>query len=534
MRIISNQRTENHLSEILKALENAKEIIVCTAFLKMSGLNFLMEKINLKEFKTIFYVGTNFYQTEPAALKRIYSDGHKIYLNINKTITFHPKIFYFRNDKNITAFIGSANLTSGGLLTNIETSIEFIADNDSNIHYDIKSLFKSLHQNTIDIDNIQPILNYEKRFKIYKQKHKVADFEFANEEQLIIENEKKREEERLQNEEEKRLKRENEKKLDNPKQYSTSKNKLVITPQYLETWPSLFEEFKTFKSSNNGSTIIPRTHKLYSWYIKQKGLFRSIDEQGNRTIPPMHLELLNKENFYWGNPNELQWMLKWENHLRLSIIYSNLKKLPYTWVKVDKKNPKFKYKAQAQWCMDQRLRLKGEWKKRTITEYEINRLKEAKFLQASDSINQNDDELINNLILITELKKVRLSQGIRRWLPSQTDKNTEIARLGNWLNDRIEVIKKEKKKDSQRTVITDTEKELIEIGIDIEFGFNKTYFEDNVKEYLKMKKLYPVDNPMGEERKKYSYILQWLANNKTKFETYPTWRKERLKELRIV
>ncbi|WP_394777141.1 phospholipase D-like domain-containing protein [Flavobacterium sp.] len=536
MRLISNQESEKHLSEIIKALENADEIIICTAFLKMSGLNFLIEKINLKDFKTIFYVGTNFYQTEPAALKKLYSDGHTIFLNTNKKPTFHPKIFYFKNEKNITVFVGSSNLTSGGLLTNVETSIEITSNSESIINSDLKRLFESFNHTSNHINNIQIILDYERRFDLYKKKHKAADIEFKNEEQLIIEEERKREEERLKKEEEERLKKENKKKPSKPKLRRSSENRLVITPEYLKTWPSIFEEFKEFRKLNNGNPIVPKKHKLHTWYIKQKFLYKSIDENGNRYIPPLHLELLNNETFYWGNPNELQWMLKWENHLKLSIEYSNSKKLPYTWVTVQKNNPKFKYKAEAQWCMDQRMRLKGEWKKRKITEYEIKRLKEAKFLEASDSDsrNINEDALINNLILISELKKERLSQGIRRWLPSQTDKDPKIAKLGNWLNDKIEAIKKEKKQESQRNITTETEEELIEIGIDIEFGFSKTYFEDNVKEYFEMKKLYPLDNPTGEERKKYSYILQWLANNRTKFETYPLWRKARLKELGLV
>ena len=123
MKLLSNKEVINHKTEISNAIELADEITICTAFLKFSGLKSLLELINQKKTKTIFFVGTNFYQTEPNALKQLFNDGHTIYLNTEKSPTFHPKIFLFRTQNEIKVFIGSANLTSGGLETNIETSI---------------------------------------------------------------------------------------------------------------------------------------------------------------------------------------------------------------------------------------------------------------------------------------------------------------------------------------------------------------------------------------------------------------------------
>ena len=134
MNLLSNNETKNHKAEILNAIEFAEEIIICTAFLKYSGLKTLSEAINKKEFKAVFYVGTNFYQTEPKALEQLFNDGHIIYLNRDKTPTFHPKIFFFRNQNIVKLYIGSANLTSGGLETNIETSLECDTTTSSLLH----------------------------------------------------------------------------------------------------------------------------------------------------------------------------------------------------------------------------------------------------------------------------------------------------------------------------------------------------------------------------------------------------------------
>lgn len=530
MRLLSNKISNNHKIEIEQAIEFADEIIICTAFLKNSGLSELLEKINQKAFKSTFFVGTNFYQTEPDALRRLYNCGHTIYLNRDKTPTFHPKIFLFRTQDKIRLIIGSANLTSGGLVSNIETSLVCDTTTDSIVY---KSLMDDLHffkTKAKQIEILETITDYESRYKIYRHKHQVADKEFEIEEQKIIESERIREEERLRKLEEQR--KENIKSTNSKdKQY----DRFAISNDYRESWPNYYEEFKIFKGENNGNTIIPKKHKLYNWYKRQRELYNHINENGNRAIPPDHLELLNKENFFWGNPNEIQWMLKWENNLKLAVEYSKLKKLPYTWVYREKKNPNFKYKRQAQWCNDQRMRLNGEPSKRKITEYEIKRLEEVKFLKTSENESRkiDEDNILDKLVLIENLKKERLSKGNYKWLPSQTDKNPEIADLGNWLNDKLEWIKLQKEKNNQREIVSIIEKQLQDLGINTEYGVLGTYFDDFSKKYKEMRAKFPIENPKGDERKPYEKVIQWAITNKNKFETYPEWRKEKLIKLGI-
>jgi hypothetical protein len=82
---------------------------------------------------------------------------------------------------------------------------------------------------------------------------------------------------------------------------------LRITPEYIESWPKLFEEFKSYKNENSHlgskySVTVPRDYKnptLYGWYRKQKVLFK------NNLIPKEHLELLKKEDFYFGDAHKL-------------------------------------------------------------------------------------------------------------------------------------------------------------------------------------------------------------------------------------
>lgn len=525
MRLISNQNTETHLTEILRAIESSNEIIICVAFLKSSGLKSLIEKLNEKKDKTIFYVGLDFYLTEPIALRQLLNCGHKVFLTKKSDVTFHPKIFYFKKNNNITAFVGSSNLTSGGLKTNIETSIVFQTVTNSKIDNELKQTFNSfdLYSKIADIEAIE---HYERLFDIYKQKHIQADFEFQIEEEKIIEEIRRLEEDKFKKESS-----ENKITSENSKQYD--KNRLVITNEYLKTWPSIFEEYKKFKKSNSGNPIVPKKHTLYSWYRKQKDLYNAIDEKGKRHIPDNHLLILDNEGFYWGNGKDLNNIMKWENHLKLAIEYSELNKQTYTWVFGDNENPNFKYKSEVQWCWDQRMRLKGNPKRRIITEYEIKRLEEVKFLEESENEGNkvNEDDFTERLKELSEFKKERIKNGDTKWIPSQTDIDPKTAELGNWLNDKIEWIKSHLKNGTQTESANEREKEFLKLGIYVKGGIRQSYFEYNVKEYIAMRKKYPIGNPQGEERKPYAYILKWATEIKSQYNKQPEWRKIRLKEI---
>ncbi|MFZ4797792.1 MAG: phospholipase D-like domain-containing protein [Bacteroidia bacterium] len=529
MKILSNNEKRNHKTEILNAIQLAEEITICTAFLKFSGLKSLLELINQKKTKVTFFVGTNFYQTEPSALKQLFNDGHTIYLNREKSPTFHPKIFLFRTQNEVKIFIGSANLTSGGLETNIETSVECNTTIDSTLHNDLLEQLDYFRTKSKRIELLETILDYEKRYKVYKEKHQIADKEFEKEEEKITEAERKREEEKL-------LKIEEEKRKKLAFDSDKARDRFAISEDYKKSWPIFFEEFKQFKIENKGNTIILKSHKLYNWYKRQREFYGHIDENGNRAILLEHLEKLNTENFFWGNPNEIIWMQKWETNLKLAVEYSKLKKLPFTWVYRDKKNQEFKYKGQSQWCNDQRMRLNGDPTKRKITEYEIKRLKEVKFLTESENeggvVNQNG--FIQHLIDLENLKNKCLKEGIRRWIPSQTDPDPIVAELGGWLADNLTFIRNHTKNGTQPELVKTRSKDLNDLGIDTIIGKEKNNFEFDVLDWLEMKKLYPIGNPKGEARKSYTKVLNWESGQRNKYDSALPWKQKRLVELKIV
>lgn len=522
MRIISNNKEANHLAEISQVIDISNEAIICVAFLKMSGLKLILDKLNRIKENTTFFVGIDFYQTEPKALRKAYSEGYKLYIYTGKKreVTFHPKIFYFKNGEKTYTFIGSSNLTSGGLLTNIETSITIENIADSKFDLELKILIDNIKENSKLVNKQEIIGDYERRYLIYKEKHKFADDQFNIEEKLIVEEEKKRAEER------KRKKKEGGEGTTTPK-------RLTITDEYKANWPLKFEEFKKYKKKNNGNPIVYKKHELHPWYRKQKDLYNAKDENGKRLIPTEHFDALDKEGFIWENGHEYRRLQTWEDNLTKAIEYSFLKKQSYVWVVWEHKDPKFKYKTQAHWCIRQRQRINGLHK--PMSTYELKRLREVKFL--FDSENEGgklkEDDFIEGLIKISEYKTKRLNEGNFNWLPSQTDNDPEIAELGNWLNDKLEWLKAHLKNGTQIDVAKQREKDFLELGIYTE-GIRKSYFEFFAKHYLEMRKLYPIDNPTGEERVPFAHILKWETENRSRFDTFPEWRQKRLKELGIV
>jgi phosphatidylserine/phosphatidylglycerophosphate/cardiolipin synthase-like enzyme len=65
--------------------------------------------------------------------------------NLNKTATYHPKLYLFNHPKNeMTAIVGSSNLTRGGLENNVEINIAIRANYTEPIFTDLLDDFQQL------------------------------------------------------------------------------------------------------------------------------------------------------------------------------------------------------------------------------------------------------------------------------------------------------------------------------------------------------------------------------------------------------
>lgn len=132
-KLITNQDTSNHLDELKKLFNGSDEIWMATAFLKMSGLKSLapLIKKHVQDGKKINIIaGQNFGLTEPEALNHLRllfknKTNAKVHLAFAKKVNevFHPKLFVFKQGAHCTIVSGSANITSGGLVSNFESSL---------------------------------------------------------------------------------------------------------------------------------------------------------------------------------------------------------------------------------------------------------------------------------------------------------------------------------------------------------------------------------------------------------------------------
>ena len=178
MQIITNDKQPTHLTTINKLIDNSDEIIICVAFLKNSGLNSIIKRLTNN---CTFYIGTDYYITEPTAIKKLIQNGHNVYLTKKAKSTFHPKIYYSRQGKNISVLTGSANLTGGGLETNLEVSLLMQTEVGSSVDKDFQKLIKIYSSHSTQIFGDLQLSQYEREFETYRKKHKKADKEFKNE-----------------------------------------------------------------------------------------------------------------------------------------------------------------------------------------------------------------------------------------------------------------------------------------------------------------------------------------------------------------
>src|SRR5436190_1639091 len=115
--------SSNLSQDLRRELKDADELWVAVGLLNNSGLLFILDKVS-KACKLNFIVGIDL-PTDPKALSKLLSLKGKRIINA-RVLTddfFHPKVYIIRSTRKLTAFVGSANCTMGGLEDNIEMTV---------------------------------------------------------------------------------------------------------------------------------------------------------------------------------------------------------------------------------------------------------------------------------------------------------------------------------------------------------------------------------------------------------------------------
>lgn len=151
--MILNQPFNGHLGDLLiKNLKSGKysRFIIFSAFAKNSGVSRLREAIS--EFKNNngkveAFIGLDANGTSYEAVRTLFELTDSLYIihDTMPTVTYHSKIYFFSgSDTDNWIAIGSNNLTSGGLWTNIESAYvtDCVKDSDLTSIEDIVRQYK--------------------------------------------------------------------------------------------------------------------------------------------------------------------------------------------------------------------------------------------------------------------------------------------------------------------------------------------------------------------------------------------------------
>ncbi|MBV9157773.1 MAG: hypothetical protein JO097_16025 [Acidobacteriaceae bacterium] len=154
-------------------IESAKELKLATAFAHMTGWNKIRPSIERSTGRIRLLTGLNFCQTDPDLLSDWLGMSRRdsriqARLFVHSNMTFHPKVLLIETAKRHSVVVGSANLSEGGFVSNIECSLFSI---DSGIVQEADEWFERLFgDNTLtsllrgkDIDRYRPKYDVAKR-----------------------------------------------------------------------------------------------------------------------------------------------------------------------------------------------------------------------------------------------------------------------------------------------------------------------------------------------------------------------------------
>ena len=168
--IIDNsiQKQNDVLSYIKKELRKAKEFLISVSFIRMSGLEMLIQ--TLKDIEAAAPKGriitTDYLNyTEPKALRKLLTYRF-IEVRLVTEEAFHTKGYLFNDGEKNTVIIGSSNITGGALKSNKEWNLKATALEQGGLTEEFRTAFNELWDTAIPLTEtwlLYPIFNREIR-----------------------------------------------------------------------------------------------------------------------------------------------------------------------------------------------------------------------------------------------------------------------------------------------------------------------------------------------------------------------------------
>lgn len=120
--LVQNQISglKNHKTAVQESLGAADEILLMVAYVREKGVNMILDCLKGKPTKVLcsFDMGI----TQLSGVRKLIDQGAEVRVYRSTTGTFHPKVWLFKSRDRWQALVGSANLTSSALTSNVEVS----------------------------------------------------------------------------------------------------------------------------------------------------------------------------------------------------------------------------------------------------------------------------------------------------------------------------------------------------------------------------------------------------------------------------
>ena len=431
------------------------------AFASISGVKMLqpfIKKAKSKYDHIRFYIGVDNRGTSKEALESLLYQNINTYIYYDKRnyVTYHPKLFIFEGAKFTRVIIGSSNLTSSGLKSNLEASIQldFHTKTDKqgiNLINEIKDYYSDL----LDLSSsklelltqelLQKLIKDNLLFNQFGEKGKIKepknnDGENPDERQTDIEITDYDIKSGFE-------------QIDTSTKRTTEK---IFGENDYEKFDTILERYISYKKNKRPSGIVSKhtdDRELFYWYQKMHKLYN----QGGDSLPFEVFERLLDAGFPFGGiGRERKRLIKWNKDFNKVVEYKNKvdPNSEYTYV------PQFKNKSNpyylvGRWCAWQKQRRKGNKSYGPqLTEYEERKMQSINFLWEFDSTmykRPKDDEWTDSLV---ELENYYSKNKNFKTVPSQK------TYIGHWLNDQM-TSKLRQDRENRTDLISEIREEML-------------------------------------------------------------------------
>ncbi len=131
--------SDSHCDAVERVLtiSNLKSATISVAYMRASGLALIRSHLEAIAGQTTLVAGVRNGVTTAQAFELGLELGCRLYAfdTGSRNVVYHPKIYMSRNNELSRVLIGSANLTYGGLVENVEASVELDLDHSEQSQY---------------------------------------------------------------------------------------------------------------------------------------------------------------------------------------------------------------------------------------------------------------------------------------------------------------------------------------------------------------------------------------------------------------